>query len=110
MRASCLTNEKKAHKKSGESHTDEKDLLNNNVLFHEESTKPSPITKVKSVSKLSTKQSKSMEKKEPNAETVRTSKQRNDQSKEKSVIILGDSMVKHLNGYEILQMLQSKCP
>ena len=51
-----------------------------------------------------------MEKKEPNAETVRTSKQRNDQSKEKSVIILGDSMVKHLNGYEILQMLQSKCP
>ena len=54
MRASCLTNEKKAHKKSGESHTDEKDLLNNNVLFHEESTKPSPITNVKSVSKLST--------------------------------------------------------
>ena len=110
MRASCLTNEKKAHKKSGESHTDEKDLLNNNVLFHEESTKPSPITKVKSVSKLSTKQSKSVEKKEPNVETVRTSKQRNDQSKEKSVIILGDSMVKHLNGYEILQMLRSKCP
>ena len=109
MIASCLTNEKKTHKKSREIYTDEKDLLNNNVLFHEECTKPSPITKVKSVSKLSTNQSKSMEKKEQNAETVRTSKQRNDQSKEKSVIILGDSMVKHLNGYEVLQMLQSKC-
>ena len=50
-----------------------------------------------------------MERKEQNAETVRTSKQRNDHSKEQSVIILGDSMVKHLNGYEVLQMLQSKC-
>ena len=47
MIASCLTNEKKTHKKSREIYTDEKDLLNNNVLFHEECTKPSPITKVK---------------------------------------------------------------
>ena len=35
------TNEKKTHSNSGEIHTDEKDLLNNNVLLHEESTEPS---------------------------------------------------------------------
>ena len=33
--------EKKTHNNSGEIHTDEKDLLNNNVLLHEESTEPS---------------------------------------------------------------------
>ena len=104
-----LTNEKKNHNKSGEIHTDEEDLLKNNVLLHEENTKPSPTTKVKSFSKSSTKQSKPMERKEQNTESVSTSKQRNNQSKEKSVTILSDSKVKHLNGYEISCKLPSKC-
>ena len=49
--------------------------------------------------------------KEQNIEFLSTSKQSNGQSqtKEKSVIILGDSMVRHLNGYEISRKLPSKC-
>ena len=45
-----------------------------------------------------------MERKEQNTESASISKQRNDQSqtKEKSAIILGDSMVKHLNGLKIM--------
>ena len=42
--------------------------------------KSSTTAKVKSVSKSSTKQRKPMERKEQNAESVSTSKQRNDQS------------------------------
>ena len=99
-----LTIRKKIQNKSGKLHTDEEDLLNNNVLLHEESTEPSPTTRVKSVSKSSTKQYKSVERKEQNTEPASISKQRNDQSqtKEKSAIILGDSMVKHLNGLKIM--------
>ena len=49
--------------------------------------------------------------KQQNTEILSTNKQSNGQSqtKEKSVIILGDSMVKHLSGYEITQKLPSKC-
>ena len=36
----------KKHNKSGEIHTDEEDILNNNALLLEESTKPSPTTRV----------------------------------------------------------------
>ena len=52
-----------------------------------------------------------MQRKEQNTESVSTSKQKNDQSqtKEMSVIILGDSVVKDLNGYEISRKLPSKC-
>ena len=46
--------------------------------MHEESTKPSRITRVKPVSKSSTKLSKPV--KEQKTESVSTSKQRNDQS------------------------------
>ena len=104
-----LANENKTHNKRSEIHTDKENILNNNVLLHGESTEPSPTTKVQSVSQLSTKQSKRMVRKGGNAEYVSTSKERNDQSKEKSVAILGDSMVKHLNGYQISRKLPSKC-
>ena len=71
----------------------------NSILLHGSS----PTTRVKS----RTKPRELTERKEQNTESVSTSKQRNDQSKtkEKSVIILGYSMVKHLNGYEILRKL-----
>ena len=51
-----------------------------------------------------------MEGKEQNTEFVSISKQGNGQSqtKEKSVIILGDSMVKHLNGYDISRKVTSE--
>ena len=49
--------------------------------------------------------------KEQNTESVSTSKKRKDESqtKEKSVMILGDSMLKHVNGYEISWKFPSKC-
>ena len=102
-------NEKKTHNNSGEIHTDEKDLLNNNVLLHEESSDSSKSSI--RFSKSTTKESKPREMKEQNIEFLSTSKQSNGQSqtKEKSVIILGDSMVRHLNGYEISRKLPSKC-
>ena len=52
-----------------------------------------------------------MERKEHDTENVGYGKQGKDQSqtKEKSVIALGDSMVKHLNGYGILWKLPFKC-
>ena len=95
------TSEKNTHNNSSEIHTDEKDLQNNNVLLHKESTEPSKSSI--RFSKSSTKEGKSIEMKEQNTEFLSTSKQSNGQSqtKEKSVIILGDSMTKHLNGYEI---------
>ena len=37
---------RKKYNKSGEIHTDEEDILNNNALLLEESTKPSPTTRV----------------------------------------------------------------
>ena len=75
--------------------------------MHEESTTPSPTTRDKSVLKSS----KPMERKEQNAESISTSKQRNDQSqtKERAVIVFRNSIVKHLNGYEISWKLPSKC-
>ena len=75
----------------------------NSILLHGSS----PTTRVKLVSKSSTKPRELTERKEQNTESVSTSKERNDQSKtkEKSVIILGYSMVKHLNCYEILRKL-----
>ena len=48
--------------------------------MHKESAKPSRITRVKPVSKSSTKLSKPMKMKEQKTESVSTSKQRNDQS------------------------------
>ena len=39
-----LTYEKKTQNKNDQVHTNEEDLLNNNVLLHEESAEPSPIS------------------------------------------------------------------
>ena len=91
------TNEQKNHK-SGEIHTDEENL-NYNVLLHQEIIEFSK-SNIR-VSKSSAKQGKPIERKEQNTEFVSTSKQRRGQSQiKKSVIILDDSMVKHLSGYE----------
>lgn len=51
-----------------------------------------------------------MERKEQNTEFVSISKQGKgkSQTKEKSVIILGDSVVKHLNGYDISRKVTSE--
>ena len=94
-----LINEKKIHYKSGEIYTDKESLKHNNFL------------RVKQVSKPSTKHSKPVERKEQNTESASSRKRKNDQfqTKEKSVIILGDSMMKHLNGYEISGKLPCKC-
>ena len=84
MVASCQQM-RKTHNKIGKILIDKKDLKNN-VLLHRESSEPSTATRIKSVSKSSTKQSKSMERKRKNTEFIGTSKQSNDQSqtKEKS--------------------------
>ena len=78
------------------------DLLNNNDILHKENTKASPTTKLN--------QSQNQEKaKETNGKEERKYRIWNDQSKDKSVIILGDSMVKYLNGYGVLLKWPSKC-
>ena len=94
-----LINKKKIHYKSGEIYTDKESLQHNTFL------------RVKPVSKPRRKHSKPVERKEQNTEFVGSRKQKNNQlqTKEKSVIILGDSMMKHLNVYEISGRLPCKC-
>ena len=105
MIASCQLMRKKPYNNSCEIHTDEKDVQSNNALIHKESNKPwkSSIR----FSKSSTKEGKSVEMKDQNSISSINSIQ--SQTKEKSVIILGDSIVKHLNGYQISWKLSSKC-
>ena len=105
MIASCQLMRKKPYNNSCEIHTDEKDVQSNNALIHKESNEPwkSSIR----FSKSSTKEGKSVEMKDQNSISSINSIQ--SQTKEKSVIILGDSIVKHLNGYQISRKLSSKC-
>ena len=105
MIASCQLMRKKPHNNSCEIHTDEKDVQSNNALIHKESNEPWKLSI--RFSKSSTKEGKSREMKDQNSINSINSIQ--SQTKEKSVIILGDSIVKHLNGYQISRKLSSTC-
>ena len=53
--------------------------------------------------------SNNTDKRNPKSENKQVIKKNNDTKTQKSVIILGDSMVKHINGWEISKRLQSDC-
>ena len=53
--------------------------------------------------------SNNTDKRNPKSKNKQVIKKNNDTKTQKSVIILGDSMVKHINGWEISKRLQSDC-
>ena len=68
-----------------------------------------PILQWKRSNEIETDLSNNTDKINPKSENKQVIRKDNDTKTQKSVIILGDSMVKHINGWEISKRLQPDC-